>query len=472
MTDPVLAAREERWKKKLGLAGALAIRCPQSPASLAALTLRMPAPLRTSGRFCDKALALHASFAGVIRGKGIAILHEEFRVSSDGPESCIAAALDPVAFKRLAVDWETDHPWGDVADLDIMGSDGMTVSRTDLGLPSRKCLVCGEEAVVCSAGRRHDPALLEARVEEILRRPEAAATGPDQDIGRLALTAALYEASAAPKPGLVDPASRGAHRDMDYLSFLSSAAALGPWFTEFARLGRASRGEAADPLPALREAGKAAERDMFAATGGINTHKGLIFSLGLLCAAAGRLASAGVALGARACADEAATIVRGISGRELGTLSALAPGSPRTVGERLYRQLGVRGIRGEAEDGFPAVIGHALPRLRAGLSAGMSWNDSMVDSLLVLYTIVEDTNVLGRTGREGLSLIRAEAGQALGLGGMASAEGRAAIMAMDGRLTDRNISPGGCADLLAVAVFLEKLESSATAPPASPAFRP
>ncbi|HAP55912.1 MAG TPA: triphosphoribosyl-dephospho-CoA synthase MdcB, partial [Spirochaetaceae bacterium] len=58
---------------------------------------------------------------------------------------------------------------------------------------------------------------------------------------------------------------------------------------------------------------------------------------------------------------------------------------------------------GEAEDGFPSVLRHALPRLRAGLAAGLSLNDAMIDALLLLFTIVEDTNVLGRAGREGLA---------------------------------------------------------------------
>jgi triphosphoribosyl-dephospho-CoA synthetase len=117
----------------------------------------------------------------------------------------------------------------------------------------------------------------------------------------------------------------------------------------------------------------------------------------------------------------------------------------------------VRGIRGEAEDGFPAVLDHALPRLRTGLAAGLPMNDAMIDALLVLFTVVEDTNVLGRAGREGLDFLRAEARRALSAGGMASAEGREAILAMDKALSARNISPGGCADLLALTVFLEQL---------------
>jgi len=81
----------------------------------------------------------------------------------------------------------------------------------------------------------------------------------------------------------------------------------------------------------------------------------------------------------------------------------------------------------------------------------------MIDALFVLFTIVDDTNVLGRAGREGLDFLRSGAGSALRLGGMTTPDGRGAIRAMASLLVERNISPGGCADLLALTVFLELL---------------
>jgi len=468
MSNSVLEAREERWAKKMALARDLAAHSSGRPSSLAVLTLRMPAFLRTSGRFASKALSIHASFTAELRKRGIGILREEFRTSGDGPESYISVSLDPLELKRLAVEWESTHPLGELADLDVMDASAKPITRADFGFPPRKCLICENEAAVCSAGQRHEAAIVEARINEILLTSGKTDLAVASAIGRLALTATLYEAAAAPKPGLVDPHSRGAHQDMEYLTFLASAAALGPWFSEFAALGSLHKGEPRDLLPALREAGKTAERDMFAATGGVNTHKGLIFSMGLLCAAAGRLQAAGRSPDPAACVSGAAAIVRGISERDFASLGPrpAAPGASAptaaatsaqapTVGERLYLAYGVRGIRGEAEDGFPAVIDHALPRLRAGLAAGLSWNDAMIDALLVLFTIVDDTNVLGRAGREGLDFLRAGAGSALRLGGMTTPEGRAAIAAMDSLLIERNISPGGCADLLALTVFLE-----------------
>lgn len=464
--EAILAAKERRWNKKLALAEGLRAGGLAGKAALAALTLRMPAPLRTSGKFLAEARAMHADFAGRLAALGAAVLAEEFRVGADGPESYFAVRLAAADLKRAALAFEDEHPLGELADVDVMDADGSPLGRADLGLPPRRCLVCGADAGACVVRRNHAPEEVEAAVERIVGAMGGAGAELDRRIGRAALTAALLEVSASPKPGLVGPGSRGAHRDMDYATFLASAAALAPWFSEFARLGRRWRGPASGLFPALREAGKAAEADMFAATGGVNTHKGLIFSMGLLCAAAGRLAAAGRPLEPRACADEAAAIAAGICGRDFSASEgAAAPANPAsggaarppTAGERLHRASGVRGIRGEAEAGFPSVLEVGLPRLRASLSAGQPMEPAMIDALLALCAAVEDTNVLGRAGAEGLAFLRRKSGEALALGGAATPEGLAAIRALDADLIARNISPGGCADLLAATVFLETL---------------
>ena len=464
--EAILAAKERRWEKKLALAKGLRDGGLEGKASLAALTLRMPASLRTSGKHVAEARTLHADFAGKLSAMGAAVLAEEFRVGADGPESYFTVRLAAADLKRAALAFEDEHPLGELADVDVMDADGSPLGRADFGLAPRRCLVCGADAGACVVGRGHAPEEVEAAVERIVGSSGAAGAERDRRIGRAALTAALLEVSASPKPGLVGPGSRGAHCDMDYATFLASAAALAPWFLEFARLGRRWRGAASGLFPALREAGKAAEADMFAATGGVNTHKGLIFSMGLLCAAAGRLAAAGRPLEPRACADEAAAIAAGICGRDFsasaGTaapanLASVAAARPPTVGERLHQAYGVRGIRGEAEAGFPSVLEVGLPRLRASLAAGQPMDSAMIDALLALCAAVEDTNVLGRAGREGLTFLRRKAAEALGLGGAATSEGLSAIRALDADLIARNISPGGCADLLAVTVFLETL---------------
>ena len=103
-------------------------------------------------------------------------------------------------------------------------------------------------------------------------------------IGKMAADALRAEAAATPKPGLVDMENSGAHRDMDYPLFLTSCSALEPYFAECAEIGsRAPEDDSRQALQSLREAGLEAEKAMFSATGGVNTHKGLIFSMGILC---------------------------------------------------------------------------------------------------------------------------------------------------------------------------------------------
>ena len=106
-------------------------------------------------------------------------------------------------------------------------------------------------------------------------------------IASFALEALLVEAAATPKPGLVDRANCGAHADMDFFTFQVSAAAIAPFLSVFVRTGTEHTGDASALLARLRPVGMEAERAMFARTGGVNTHKGAIFSFGVLLGAAG-----------------------------------------------------------------------------------------------------------------------------------------------------------------------------------------
>ena len=103
----------------------------------------------------------------------------------------------------------------------------------------------------------------------------------------LATRAALYEVVAAPKPGLVDRLDRGAHKDMDLFTFIDSATALTPYFETFFRLGYTEKTGCEHLFSQLRKAGQEAEKAMFSATQGINTHKGLIFLMAIFCGSLG-----------------------------------------------------------------------------------------------------------------------------------------------------------------------------------------
>lgn len=300
---------------------------------------------------------------------------------------------------------------------------------------------------------------------------------PAGRVAELASRAAILEAATSPKPGLVCVGSSGAHHDMDYPLFVRSAKALRPYFVQAHALGEATR-----VLPPqqvfvrLRPLGVTAEQCMQQATAGVNTHKGLIFSMGLFCAAVGRLS--GQEVSAERICQEAANFARGLVQKDFAPLSAARDAlrgslahsdSPRlargalearlqrklTAGEVLYLLYGITGIRGEAEQGF-VHVGLALRALESH-GAQRSLNTAMAHCLLELMQSMDDTNILWRGGLPGLRHAAQSARAALAAGGLATDAGRACLRRMSADFARRGLSPGGCADILAVSVFLRLL---------------
>lgn len=274
-------------------------------------------------------------------------------------------------------------------------------------------------------------------------------------IGRACTEALRAEVSATPKPGLVDRNNSGAHKDMDYNTFLDSIEAIAPAFSAFARAGMAMEQPDSSSLLLIRPAGVRCEEAMFAATKGINTHKGAIFSLGIVAAAAGHCCAAGRELTAETVCAVAAVIA---GGAQKDFEAPLPPGEPMTKGRELYAKYGMRGIRGEAADGFPSVRS-VLPELRRLMGQGRhSSNNIHLQALLGLMAIVDDTNVASRCGPAGVARLHADAAVVLAVGGAVAPGGTALLEALDRVYIEQNISPGGCADLLSVAVTLYSLE--------------
>ncbi len=278
-------------------------------------------------------------------------------------------------------------------------------------------------------------------------------------IGATALRAILIELAVTPKPGLVDRNNSGAHRDMDFLTFQSSAAALSVHFINFAKIGYDFIGEPAELFPVLRKAGILAEQDMFRQTKGINTHKGAIFSVGLVCAAAGFLAKARrqhTILHEEICGF-IGEMTEGLCKRELVPLKY---GQSLTHGQKVYLQYQVSGPRGEAESGFAGIRASVYPVLSGLLKSGVCpLNDALAHVLLLIMANIVDTNVLYRHNMDMGNYVRRCARSVLEIGGCLNEKGIAAAKAMDADFIRKDISPGGCADLLAVCYCLYCLEN-------------
>jgi triphosphoribosyl-dephospho-CoA synthase len=248
------------------------------------------------------------------------------------------------------------------------------------------------------------------------------------------------EVATYPKPGLVSHVDAGAHRDMDAALLGASAEALEAYFADLAEAGAAGA-----PMGRLRAIGLAAEHAMLARTGGINTHRGAIFGLGLLCAAAGFRGAyrASATLGAIIAARWGAEILDG-------------PVALRSHGAEVARRHGAGGARAQAAAGFPALYDVALPALSLGrrLAPGDA-EAARVQACLSLIATVEDTNLLYRGGPEGQAFARRHARRFLGAGGVGSADWRARATSIHEAFVARRLSPGGCADLLAMALFVD-----------------
>ncbi|AOR58987.1 triphosphoribosyl-dephospho-CoA synthase CitG [Pectobacterium parmentieri] len=268
---------------------------------------------------------------------------------------------------------------------------------------------------------------------------------PLPDIGQRVARALTMEVMLTPKPGLVDSANNGSHRDMDVALFQTSIQAISSWFRYFTDAGYQ---HACVPLVQLlsqvRPIGIACEQAMLSATKGVNTHKGGIFAFGLLCTAAGWLAGRGERVTQRSLCNSVAVMCSDLVRNELETCSGAA-----TAGEHLYQRHGLTGARGEAASGFNTVCQYALPTLRQAIADGADEDTALLRTLLVLMAYNPDTNVVSRGGMDGLVFVQHYAQRLL-----ADPLDRQALIMMDEALIARNLSPGGSADLLAVTWLL------------------
>lgn len=269
-------------------------------------------------------------------------------------------------------------------------------------------------------------------------------------VAETAVAALLAELETWPKPGLVSHRDSGSHTDMTAASFRASATAIGPFFAELVIAGGAGAS-----MDGLRAIGIAAEHAMLAATGGVNTHRGAIFGLGLLCAAAG------------AACDDAGHDAPDWPGvlcetvrRRWGQSIVRGPIPLQSHGADALRRYGAGGARAQAAAGFPHVRDIGLPALRLGRAQAPGDPEaSRVQAFFALLASTEDTNLLHRGGAEGLHYAQTAAAGFLVSGGTAQPDWREAAAKIHHAFIDRRLSPGGCADLLAITLFLDALEN-------------
>ena len=162
------------------------------------------------------------------------------------------------------------------------------------------------------------------------------------DLEELIGQALIEEVLTSPKPGLVDLFDNGAHKDMDVETFRKSSEAIAPYLAEMAGIGYLE--ENPDLIfPKIRTIGIEAEKAMFEATDGINTHKGAIFTLGVI------LAGYGHCLRKETVSPDEIfyTVIRLTYDHLKNDFEQMSNENPETKGEILFNQHKETGVRGQ-----------------------------------------------------------------------------------------------------------------------------
>ncbi len=453
--EDILAAKEKRAQ----LQEELRIK---NNSAIISITANIPGAVKYSDETVDLVYSAVVKMRYKLREAHLVLREEQVHHLATGPVALIAVAGAAGVIKEFGVSIEEELNYGRLIDIDVFDASGRQIDRALQGLRLRSCFVCGGNAIACMRSQAHQQEEVVSAVKKMLACYLAESTncwtGLVAVIGSTALEAMIMEAVCTPAPGLVDRHNSGAHQDMDLYTFLKSSSALSPAMYRFALAGWNYNGPAEGLLPVLRCIGQDAEKAMFAATGGVNTQKGLLFLLGIVTAAVARTVRNGyVSNFIESTLQETARICCGIVERELGGLGRKLPAG-KTAGELLYLSHGITGIRGEIEAGLPAIQSMGLPCLTEALNSGLTINDALVHSLMGIMTEVQDTTILSRHDMPTLVFVQNTAKSIMADGGMLTAAGRKRISDLDNTFSEKRISPGGSADLLAVTYFLYYVE--------------
>ena len=441
--EEMLEARERRANKQQMLLAQI-----KNP--LVCFTLNIP------GEYKQFPLATRCFYEGtktislLLSEERLAITHSEEYNHKTGSEAFFSVDGNAGKIKELLLPLEENHQLGRLFDIDVIGTDGKSLKRIDFGREGRKCFICDNPVWMCARNRTHSSGEL---VNWVVSSLKAFFDGQMADrVAQEAVNALISEVCISPKPGLVDRFDNGSHNDMDIFTFIDSGCALFSYFRDIFLLCTKYCGSESGIIKAIRYRGIIAEKTMLAKTKGVNTHKGAIFSLGLICASIGHLYGE----------DEAITmqsVLKRCSAISQNTLINLnSRKQNNSHGEKVFHEYGLSGIRGEAATGFKSVTDFALPALNKLMSSGYTVEQAGIVALLHLLAHVEDTNIVARSDVDKLRAIQRDVRVALEKENYQYLHEYA--IALNSHFIASGVSPGGCADLLAVTLFINSYFNS------------
>lgn len=351
--------------------------------------------------------------------------------------------------KKIAIEIEESHILGRCVDIDVFDNNGYLFSRKDFGGEKRSCLLCSDMAFVCARSKKHTQkevqTAIEKRLEEYLdsehNKIEIVNT-----FSNLALKSIILEVSASPSFGLVSPHTKGSHEDMDFFTFIDSGFSLSSYLKKVISAGYS-------PLSVdlifkkIRFMGKLAEDDMFLATNNVNTHKGMIFLMGITAALTAKAKFESLSF------NEIPSLIKEMCRDILKDFDNIHNKTSLTHGEKLYIRHGIVGVRGVVKNGLDIIFNGSIKIFENSLISGEHINHVMIRTLLFLMSNLEDTTILHRHDIEILNFVKLKA-KNLHLKFEKTSVNIKLLTEIENEFIKKKISPGGAADLLAITMFL------------------
>lgn len=223
----MMAAREQRVYRQREL-------LEQYNATLVCFTMNIAGPIKNDALIARGFAQGNRLLRGRLAAAKAELLFAEQSEADTGCEAFYAVRAKPQMLKQLAVELEESSELGRLFDIDVLDVTGQKLER---GQP-RRCLLCGKPAQQCARNRTHTVEELQRKTRRILTKELAEADAAE--VAQLACRSLLYEVCTTPKPGLVDRANSGSHKDMDIFTFMASSAALWPYFGRCTKIGLAT----------------------------------------------------------------------------------------------------------------------------------------------------------------------------------------------------------------------------------------
>ncbi len=361
--------------------------------------------------------------------------------------------------KNKLEEFEQSHELGRILDVDLCDSDTCPVSSGK----QKNCFICNKPAVQCMRAQAHSYKELRDYIQKKIDKYLALQI-EERNCRQLASAAAwaiLAEVSLPDELGLVSPQSTGSHSDMNYQHFLASTSAISSYFYEIAQTGYRWDGKNKEEiLTRLRIIGLQMESDMFAATGGVNTQKGIIFLITFSLFVSGYVFKKNAKFNTDLFRKVLKDLAKDLVDKELqGNFN-----KNNSHGEKCYNKYGSKlagGIRREVEWGLPLIFNEVLPYMQKvnfsvlAISNLQEFNNKCKLILLKIISVNKDTNILHRSDAETLALLQKKSGEIINTEDLSERE--ALYKKLSVFCIEKNISPGGSADMLALSLFIKKI---------------